>query len=190
MTRPRIYGEDLPFGGWLWATPDLDSVEFKLTATDRDFKLHKYRDNCDGVGPRQVQLMMALEVKTYGGMPDRFQQQSIFFEHQLLEQEAPSALQPGRRSEIRLAFRLLCAVDDGDGAGPLGFVTWVRFEANGCLHARTIPIWQSIEIRGSTYGPIPSRRYTCDAITRRRGSWQPVTAPLGFEDQKPITRRS
>lgn len=69
MTRDRIYGSDAPFMAWCRSCDELPSYsrECGWVQTDVDTFLHRYISSVDGVGTREVQCMMELEVKTRGG---------------------------------------------------------------------------------------------------------------------------
>jgi len=82
MTRERFYGEGDPFGSWVRAQDDLDSIKKGLTVNDIDWCFHKYKMNIDGFGSRQVRCTQLVEVKTRGAPPTRDQIETFFFLHQ------------------------------------------------------------------------------------------------------------
>jgi hypothetical protein len=65
----------------------LDSYRAKLDVSDIDFSFHKYETNIDGIGERNVKLMLNTELKTNGKYPDFNQLETAFFNHQLLMQK-------------------------------------------------------------------------------------------------------
>lgn len=167
VTRRRIYGENDGFSGWLRNQPSLDSVQFGIYATDRDFTIHSYKDNADGLGARDVQLLMALEVKTRGGMPDNFQRQTKFFEHQRLRGPkgkqaywATCAITGQKKRVWHFGYYVLSIHEET----PESFVTWVRFTDSGGLDAKTITVEKLLEIlrfdvRPDTLEPLDLRRH-------------------------------
>lgn len=67
MTRSRIYGSDTPFCAWMRSRTDLPSYgdpNFGFVASDNDVTIHRYLSEVDGIGTREVQGLMQIEVKT------------------------------------------------------------------------------------------------------------------------------
>ena len=192
MTRPRIYGEDSPFSHWMRCRRELESYEFGISATDRDFTIHNYKDAVDGLGPRRVQLIQAVEVKMNGCLPKPGQQQTKFFEHQLLNKRLPlrCSLEHDRKAVWHFGYFVLsvpgAAMPDDDA----GTVSWGAFTSEGGLHLRTITIPTLLEIlafnvRPDTLEPLSLRRHhKTQQIVER------VIAPLGFVYDKLVTRKS
>ena len=89
MTAPRRHGEDTPFGRWVREQRELESRQCSMNLCDVDMMFQKYRTDVDtgnaaGLDPRDVQLCMVVEVKTFGSEPTGPQQEILFYHHQLL----------------------------------------------------------------------------------------------------------
>lgn len=193
MTCPRIYGEDSPFGQWLRSRSELDSYEFGISATDRDFTIHKYKDAVDGLGPRRVQLIQALEVKMNGCLPKPGQQQTKFFEHQLLSKRRMlrCSLEHNTKAVWHFGYYVLAmpgALVPSDDARDT--VLWCAFTPEGGYHMQTITVPTLVDIlafnlRPDTLEPLSLRRHhKTQQIVER------VTAALGFTYDKLVTRKS
>lgn len=89
--RPRIYGEDTPTMAWIRSQgrfdflptqPRLPSSEF--ATTDIDAIVHHHRVEQDYLGIREVQMLLHLEIKSFGGVPSPSQSNTLFMQHQAL----------------------------------------------------------------------------------------------------------
>lgn len=79
MTRERMYGSDTEFCAWMRACSDLPSYskDFGFVASDNDVTVHRYLTSVDGVGTREVQGIMQIEVKTRQGKPSESQMDTL-----------------------------------------------------------------------------------------------------------------
>ena len=75
MTRHRVYGSDTEFCAWMRKQKDLPSSgpDFGFSASDNDVTVHRYKTIVDGIGTREVQALMQIEVKTRQGKPSMAQ---------------------------------------------------------------------------------------------------------------------
>jgi hypothetical protein len=75
MTRERIFGSDTEFCSWMRECKQLPaySNDFGFVASDNDVTVHRYMTCVDGVGTREVQALMQIEVKTRKGKPSQSQ---------------------------------------------------------------------------------------------------------------------
>jgi hypothetical protein len=79
MTRDRIFGEGSEFGEWLRKQSSIPSS--KVVATDCDWIIHRYKTDIDGIGVRDIQAMMLLEVKTRNAEPRYAQLHTMWLQH-------------------------------------------------------------------------------------------------------------
>ena len=193
MTTQRRDGgaEETPFGKWVRAQDDLDSISECLTVNDVDMMFHKYRIELDGIGPRKVQLMLDLEVKTFDRMPSSDQRQTLFFHHQLLSSTGPllDSRNGGQASVWHFGFFVLSMSGLHPGE-PDPCLMWCRFDEVGKLFPVPISV-QSLkeilrfDIRPDTLEPISLRRHH---KTQRVEYTE--TTPLGFVTPRIVKRRS
>lgn len=191
MTRRRRIGEDGPFGQWIRSRGDLHSVVHGITVNDIDYTIHRYKDNVDGLGRRTVHLMVNIEAKTFGALPDNNQRQTLFFQHQRLEGKGPlvDAHDGSRKSVWHFGFYVL--VMDGADPGPDdSTVRWCSFDDEGRLVPRTITVAHLARIlrfdfRPDTLGKLDLRRHHA---TNKVVIVAPT--PLGFERETIVERSS
>jgi hypothetical protein len=87
MTKTRVFGSDVPFLEWLRGNRGIDSVNDGIAVTDTDIMVHQYKSAIvDAEGrrngfTRNIQALMAIEVKTRGGLPNTSQQDTLWKSH-------------------------------------------------------------------------------------------------------------
>ena len=85
MTTPARDGRDKPFCDWLRKHPGLDSIQQGLYAADIDMTLFKFKTFVDRNGTRDVKLVMDVEIKANGAIPQPEQKELLFVREQLAE---------------------------------------------------------------------------------------------------------
>lgn len=94
MTSPRRDGFDTPFGNWIRNHPGLDSIQERLSVSDSDYWIHRYRAHSDKVGERAVDSIMLVELKTHLADVPFAQRDTLHLVNQLLRR---AAVGPGGR---------------------------------------------------------------------------------------------
>jgi hypothetical protein len=66
-----MYGSDTEFCAWMRACRELPSYgdDFGFVASDNDITIHRYMTAVDGLGTRDLQSIMQIEIKTRIGKP-------------------------------------------------------------------------------------------------------------------------
>lgn len=79
MVRERMYGSDTEFCAWMRRCKELPSYsrDFGFVASDNDITIHRYITSVDGVGTREVQGIMQIEIKTRKGKPSESQTDTL-----------------------------------------------------------------------------------------------------------------
>lgn len=100
MTVLRRDGLDTPFGQWIRHHPGLESIRERLSVSDSDYWIHRYRAHTDKVGERAVDSIMLVELKTHMRDLPYAQRDTLLLVNQLLRMV--SARPDGRRRHVTL----------------------------------------------------------------------------------------
>lgn len=100
MTTSRRDGLDSPFGQWIRHHPGLDSIQERLSVSDSDYWIHRYRAHTDKVGERAVDSIMLVELKTYMRDLPPAQRDTLHLVNQLLRRASVGP--GGRRRHLTL----------------------------------------------------------------------------------------
>lgn len=84
MTSGRRGGEDHPTLAWIRANRRLDSIVAGLSVQDIDATIHQFKVRIDGIGTREVNNHMCVEIKTFEAKPSFAQKDTHLIESQLL----------------------------------------------------------------------------------------------------------
>lgn len=140
MTTSRRFGNDeTEFQAWIRAHPEIDSLRHAVTVNDCDLVLQKYKTVVDGIGTRDVQLHMWVEVKTHSAMPNNTQRESLFDHHQLLmnkRRKLVSAISRTERSVWHFGVYVLSL--SGTAPDNSSRIDWCSFDSRGALQRQPI----------------------------------------------------
>ena len=100
MTVSRRDKDDSPFGDWIRHHAGLDSIRERLSITDSDYWIHRYRAHSDKNGERAVDQIMLVELKTNMRDVPFAQRDTLVLVNQLLRRA--SKRPDGRRSHVLL----------------------------------------------------------------------------------------
>lgn len=198
--RPRIYGEDTPTMAWIRSQgrfdfppiqPRLPSSEF--VATDVDTIVHHYRVHEDYLGIREVQMLLHLEIKSFGAVPRASQRNTLFFQHQALYDCIRNKV---RNQSVRDSFTGLPVAlwhfgvsfvsHETDSIANCENVNYGRFDAKGDIAWQTISREEFLQIlefrrRADSLKPMKIGRHHVEkkTVVRER-------EPLGFVSERVI----
>lgn len=189
MVRERVFGTDPDFCAWLRKQrKELPSYSRNIgfVASDVDLLVHRYLTAVDGVGSREIQAMMMLEVKSRNGRPNQSQADTLYKWHLLsnTQQSVGNSLVWGFGVSI-----LSMSGTDPDNSGRL---EWGRFKsfANGSIYYRSINLDQlykllRFELHPDTLSRQPFRRHH-----KTRLITVEEQMPIGFSVDKVIKKSS
>jgi hypothetical protein len=204
MARPRIFGEDTPTMDWIRQQgrlefgpnqPRLPSTEF--VQTDVDAIVHHHRQGNDSLGVREVQMMLQLEMKGYGGVPRESQMDTLFLQHQCLYDcknqrlRYSSAVSSFTGESVALwHFGVSFLSHETESIGNCEYVDYGRFDEKGRV------LWQPVSVE--SFMQILEFRRRADnlkpMVIRRHHVVKTVQLyerePLGFITRVKIKKRS
>ena len=185
LIKARIYGEDTDFLAEVRAHHDLPSRSgnTRLGVQDRDITIHVFMTAVDGIGTREVQGILDIEVKTRGGYPDDSQRDTLWKRDWFR----------GQKTKCRQTVRYFGAFVlrlSGTMTQNSQDIEWGYFKDDSLLHyARITPtvLWQfmRLERHPRTLQKHSFRRhhFTQEIAIQRM-------APLGFPEFERIIKRS
>jgi hypothetical protein len=185
MTRDRIFGEDTAFSGWLRSQEQIPSS--LVVATDCDYVIHRYKNCVDGVGTREIQALMILEVKTNNGEPRFAQLDTMWLHHRFLNSSNKRIRENGKTATHHgVSFLSL------SGTTPANSETmrWGRFGQAKAINWKKVdePTLTSLlrfDLHPESLSPNPYRRHHKTSVIE-----QLITFPLGFSSPVSIETRS
>jgi hypothetical protein len=192
MTKARHFGNESAFSSWLRRHRELDSVRESIAVTDVDYIIHRYRAKIDGLGTRNVQLIMHCEAKSFDVFPSSSQLETLYFIHQATKSKRKLD-RPGNLGPVNVWNFGYCFVQFS-GAGPEDSerIRWGAFTDGGEIR------WWKLRNAASLARILRFEVYPDNlhqALTlRRHHKMQKVVVEektdLGFTTLQIVTRRS
>lgn len=185
--RQRYYGSDIPFCAWMRAQKDeLPSYSrtYGYVASDVDLHLHVYNTPVDGIGTREIQGLMYLEVKSRGGSVPSSQLDTLSKINATISRKPRQFCRETlRHFGVSILFMSGTTPDDSEE------LKWGRFDEKR-LNVQPITKTQlfqlmRFDIHPDSLLPQPFRRHH-----KTQQILQMVHAPLGFTYQQPVIKRS
>lgn len=189
MIRERVFGTDPDFCAWLRKQEkELPSYSKNIgfVASDVDITLHRYLTAIDGIGSREIQAMMMLEVKSRNGKPSFSQLDTLYKWHLL------SNMRKKLGNTLLCGFGVSVLVMSGTDPDNSETMQWGRFKPsdNGKLSYREINLFQlykllKFELHPDNLTLQPFRRHhktTAISVVEQM--------PLGFQVEKIIKQVS
>lgn len=187
MTRDRIFGEGTEFGEWLRRQESIPSS--KVVATDCDFVIHRHKTDVNGLGVREVQAMMILEVKTRNAEPRFSQLDTMWLNHMCSNTRNPrrNVCHQGKK-----VFHEGVSVLSLSGTTPENSraIRWGRFRRAAELHWEFITKEQLLKLLRFELHPdsLTPRPHRLHHATRSIVAIEHM--PLGFSVPTIVTQRS
>jgi hypothetical protein len=185
MTRDRIYGEDTEFSGWLRKQQRIPSSI--VVASDCDFVIHRYKKPVDGIGTREIQALMILEVKTRNGEPRFAQLDTMWLQHKC-SQASNRRIREGNTTVTHHGVSFLSL--SGTTPENSDLMRWGRFGKAAAINWKAVdePTLESLllfNLHPDNFSSNPYRRHHKTTTFE-----QIVTFPLGFDSPVTLTTRS
>lgn len=192
MTRRRSFGSDVPFMEWLRGEPHLDSETECIAATDVDAVIHSFQTGVvDSEGrrigkERQIQALMAVEVKTRGGMPSFSQLDTLFKWSLTIKREHKDRATGCIIRNLGWSFLQL----SGTRPENSDLIRWGRFEDRCELLWKTIDAGLLIELLSFRRHPDNFTKQPFRRHHKTGNIWRMETTPLGLTVPVIEVRRS
>ena len=193
MIKERFYGADSEFLAWVRRQKEelpSKGADIGIAVTDNDCIIHRYKTSVDGLGTREIQCMLDLEVKTRGAMPDSAQLDTLWKRDRWRGKE-----RFGNQVVIHFGrYVLSMSGTDPDNSDEL---RWCRFARRGNehhnsakLYIRSVTSAQLLQILRFDLHPDyltrrPLRRHHKTSVV-----YETRRTALGFTVDRAITRRS
>jgi hypothetical protein len=188
MIRERVFGTDPDFCAWLRRqNKELPSYSKNVgfVASDVDLILHRYLTAVDGIGTREIQALMMIEVKTRNGKPTPSQQDTL---HKL---NAVSCCSKTIGGKLIRNFGVSILILSGTDPDNSKTIQWGRFkQVTGEVYYREINLFQlfkllKFELHPDSLTNQPFRRHHKTAEIRVIEK-----VPLGFHVERTIKQVS
>ncbi len=185
MTRDRIFGEDTEFSGWLRRQQNIPSS--LVVATDCDYVIHRYKNPVDGIGTREIQALMILEVKSRNGEPRFAQLDTMWLQHRCSSTTNRRIREKGNSvTHHGVSFLSLSGTTPENSA----MMRWGRFGKAAAINWKPVdrPTLESLllfNLHPDNFAPEPYRRHHKTSVIERV-----ITFPLGFSSPVTVETRS
>lgn len=191
MTRDRVFGSDTDFCDWMRHESRLPSASVNkgICVNDNDVLIHRYMSSVDGLGTREVQGIMQVEVKTRNGLPRPSQLDTLSKLHLFHATRECS----GEIVRFFGAFVLSMSGTRPDNSDQMKWGCIPRGEVvkdSSLLRWTVIDIETLIKILAFELHP---QSLTTQPFRRHHKTQQiyvQETTPLGFISVRPVTKRS
>lgn len=188
MARGRIHGSDVPFMAWCRSNPHLPAAgqQCGWVQTDVDAFIHRYLHLIDGVGTRELQAMMEVEVKTWGAMPSPSQEDTLRKKHLTTRNQVRLGRQVIRNFGVTVVSMDATTPDDSS------VIKWCRFRDKPPhdLIVAEVTAFELVELLRFDRNPDTLEKNWLRRHHATRRVVEKTVTPLGLEVEQLVVWRS